>query len=136
VRIEDCQVENPFTLQPFNSPYPTPRVFDCSSNPGPLLVLLKNNQPVAIRSPKPKKLPNRLQKGAQFLRGLEEEFHASPLFGISTLKRLSRVCQKARPLSRETFKAYGGSIVKRRIVIFLTLPMGFHAMPRSPPEDV
>jgi hypothetical protein len=72
----------------------------------------RNNPPDKTRSPKPNKTLETALKRAPFLRGLEEENCTSTLFGISTLKRLSRVRQKACPLSREIFKAHKGSIVK------------------------
>jgi hypothetical protein len=43
---------------------------------------------------------------------LEDEKHHSPFFGICALKRFSRVSTRDLPLSRETFNASNGTVVK------------------------
>jgi hypothetical protein len=112
VQTADCQEENQFTSQPFNSPYPTSRGSNVHLIYRQAPPSFRSNPPDKTRSPKPNKTLETALKRAPFLRGLEEENCTSTLFGISTLKRLSRVRQKACPLSREIFKAHKGSIVK------------------------
>lgn len=56
--------------------------------------------------------PERTCKSILFLRGLEDEKHHSPFFGICALKRFSRVSTRDLPLSRETFNASDGTVVK------------------------
>jgi hypothetical protein len=49
-----------------------------------------------------------------FLRAMEEDFSTSPLFGIFSLKRLSRAGQRVHSPSRETLNAHQGTVVKAK----------------------
>jgi len=51
-------------------------------------------------------------KRPHFIHGMEDENCHSPFFGIPMLKRLSRASTRHLPLSRETFNASDGTVVK------------------------